>query len=1123
MAAPSILRLVLRRSLAGKGFLAVVALGVFVAATLLASAPIYGRAMADEGLTFTVRQELSSQPSTRIEFSRVPLKTTAGQGLQSAIEQRIDERLGWFRSSQAKFIRLGRFGVAKSGEPPRTGLVQAQPQSLPGFEAHVRLIDGQMPAATRPGEPIELALSPQAATVANLKPGDLFDLQEGFDTCERKLPVGDPPPPPPPCDSTAAAYFSLPAKVSGIVEPLDPEDPFWVSPVSAYFDPFRLDIPDVGPIIPMFADEHTITDNFGAQYPAYPVSIAWHVFADPEKLNRANFELARADIDGLYSDLAPLGGVAFSPLRDTLGRFGQSADQKEIPLTVLLLEISAIALFYVGLVSAIVVERQSDEIALLRSRGASMSQIASLYLSQGLLIGIPAILLAPFFAAATTALLGLTPTFHAVTGGSLLPVTIPPLSFAAAAAGVGLSLLAVLVPALLVARRSTTAQRRIESRPGRSVIHRYYLDIALAGVAGLVLFELRQRGSAFEPSSTGGLSSDPLILASPALIIAAAAALVLRFYPLILRLVANLLTAAAGASVSLGLTQVVRNSAQYTRLTLLLMMAVAVGSFAASYASTTDRSYSDRAAYETGADIRATGRGDARLPAPANGLDAKLGAIPGVEGASGVTRSLAGFASPGVITQGYQAIGVDPDAMSQMLWWRGDFADRPLPDLMRAIEAPPATPGRALPGEPETLKVWVKGDETMQALTLWARFRDSDGIYATVELGKPDTGNQWAQLSTSLSENFRGDLKFPLSLVSILMTEGVSRFNSNYTPLLLDDMTITSRDGATTTVEDFEGGLRWGAFASRTAEQDAFTLSKDDHHGGSAAGRFTFHPGKVSDTRGIYTTSQILPLAVLASESFLNTTGMRRGSSTTLLVGRSTLVPVTIAGSFELFPTVNSADGPALVFNRDQLTTWNETAAFSEQPDLVPKETLLTLKPGADEPAVLTALKSPEFGIGNTSSRAEALDANRRNPLIAAGGSGILLISFVAVLVLVTAALLVSLLTSLKRRRVEFAVVRSMGISNGQIFRMLALEYSVVAAAGTAVGAVLGLLVGRQMLSFLNVTESGAKVEPGFILQTQWVLVAGAVGVVLLVFAIALIVATRIIASIADAQALRTE
>jgi hypothetical protein len=61
------------------------------------------------------------------------------------------------------------------------------------------------------------------------------------------------------------------------------------------------------------------------------------------------------------------------------------------------------------------------------------------------------------------------------------------------------------------------------------------------------------------------------------------------------------------------------------------------------------------------------------------------------------------------------------------------------------------------------------------------------------------------------------------------------------------------------------------------------------------------------------------------------------------------------------------------------------------------------------------------------------------------------------------------------------------------------------------------------MLSFLNVTEGGARVEPSFILQTDWGFVAASCGVVLLVFAIALVFAVRQLSSITDAQALRTE
>jgi ABC-type lipoprotein release transport system permease subunit len=1105
--------------------LAVVALGVFVAATLLAAAPIYARAMADLGLTFKIRDELAGRPGTSVEFPSVALNTTEGRGLQEAVQQRIDQRLGWFTASQSRYIEMGRFLIAKPGDATAPGLVQAAPQSLEGYEGHVRIVAGKLPAATGAGEPMQVAISGASSTASKLAVGDTFELRESFDTCERTLPPSDPPPPgwPPPCNATASAGYALPAVVTAIIEPLDTSDPFWAKPASQYFAPYRLGIPGDGPIVPAFTDEHSIIDGFAANFPAYHAAMAWQIAADPAKLNRANYKAARDDIKALYGEFAPLGGSSYGELADTLDRFGQSADYQEIPLTVLLLEITGIALFYVGLVSAVVVERQAAEIGLLRGRGASTFQVITIYLWQGLVIGIPAILLAPFLAAAATAALGLTPTFDAVSNGSLLPVTIPPIAFAASALGVALSMLALVLPALFVSRRAGATQRRQESRPGRSLIHRYYLDLVLAAVAALVLFEIHQRGTVFEPSETGGLSSDPLLLAAPALLMAAAAALLLRFYPLLLRGIAAVLTRAAGASVELGLTQVVRNSAQYTRLTLLLMMAVAVGSFAASYAATTNRSYDDRAAFETGAQLNAVMPTGNTLPGPAKETDARMSAIDGVDQATGVTRAKGGLATPGNLSQDFQVLGVDPAAMTKMLWWRDDLSNEPFDELMGRLAAADVAPGKPLAGTPVTLSAWVKGDNTLSAVTVWARYRDSRGHFATIELGKADTGGQWKQFTQQVATGVHADLQAPLTLVSIEMTEPSSRFNTNYSPLLIDDITTTDADGKTTTVEDFEGAMRWQTFQARATSQDTLTATKDAPHGGNASAAFTFRAGVSNDFRGFFTTPQALPLSAVASDAFLAASGLKVGGTTMLAVGPSTLVPVTIVGRYSIFPTAPSEDGPSIVFNRDQLTTWVQTSAFSDPPAVVPSQALFTLEKGADEVAIEKVLRAPEIGLVTFASEAHELDTNRRNPLIAAGGSGILLISFVAVLLLVAAALLVSLLTSINRRRVEFAVVRSLGVSRAQIFRMLLLEYSVVAIAGTLAGAVLGLIVGRQMLSFLNVTETGVKVEPAFVLQTEWALVAGAVGAVLVIFGVALVFATRLVSAIAGAQALRTE
>jgi len=237
----------------------------------------------------------------------------------------------------------------------------------------------------------------------------------------------------------------------------------------------------------------------------------------------------------------------------------------------------------------------------------------------------------------------------------------------------------------------------------------------------------------------------------------------------------------------------------------------------------------------------------------------------------------------------------------------------------------------------------------------------------------------------------------------------------------------------------------------------------------------------------------------------------------------SAIVPMQVRGTFKLFPTTNTRDGPVIVFNRARLIEWGEMAGGPFGSDLDTNELWLSLAPDADIEALSETVAARPFVLTHVFTRAQAIETNTRNPLIAASGSGILYLAFIAVLLLVASALLTSLLASIRRRRVEFAVVRAIGLSRLQLLAMLTLEYSVVFVVGVSAGCLLGLFVSSRMLSFLDVTETGERVEPAVITETEWLLVALGVVVVLAVFSSALWLASRIVGRTADAQALRTE
>jgi len=1112
-------RIFARRSGRNWRLLAVLALGMLMASTLLAAAPIYARTMSDLGLTFTVRDELNDGPGNRVVFRAVPLATEEGIELRETIERRIGERIGWFEGSSSRHLLTGRFFLGVDGaDPAPTGAPLGQVQSLTGYEEHVRLIDGAFPLPTAKGAPMEVAISQRGAQAAGLKVGQSLRMVEDFDTCAREVPSEDRPPPPP-CTPVAGIRYTFEAKITALVEPLSDNDPFWVTVTDEYFAPFRL-LPDMGPILPMFTPEETLLQSFAADHPGYQARTAWHSFADPTVLSRTNFERARADLRALYDEFEPLGGASFSPLTTVLDNYRESANYQQAPLTILLLEVSAVALFYVTLVALIIVERQSDEIALLRSRGATTIQVGAMYVLEGLIIGIPCILAAPLLAAAATAVLGLTPTFERVNGGDMLPTTIPLSAFSFAALGVALSIAVLLVPAILVARRSAVARRREQARPGVSFFQRYYLDVALAGVAGLLLFELRERGTVFQPSSSGGVTSDPLLLASPAILMLAAAAILLRFYPMVLRLGARLFGRKASPALAVGLWQVARSPANSARLALLLMMAVAVGTFAASYSATAKRTYDERALYQAGVEYRMAAASSENMGLNGDGVDALLRELPGVDVGTGVIRTVGAPGIPGTSTRFFQILGVDPDLAGEMLWYRDDFSDRPLRELMGELGAPEPLRGKALPLGTDRISVKINISDSRSPLTLWARVADRDQNYQMLELGKLDlTG--WNEFSTQLRRNFEGALPEPLTLMSLVLTEPSNRFNASNVTILFDDLTAIDLNGAATVLDDFEGSApTWTPLPTKIGTSDTFDVATDGAATGRGAGRFVRKAGQSSPLWGIHVAQQSVPIPVLASDAFSASTGIPPGGTGLIDVG-GILVPIRIAGTFTLMSTLDTSSGPAAVFNRDQLGSWLGLGDVLTPPGI--NEAWLELETGADKEVLQDLLSSPPFLLDTVFDQQTQLEALERNPLIAAGGAGILYLAFGAVLLLVAAALLVSLWVSVQRRRMEFAVLRAMGLSRGQVVQLLAFEYAIVAVLGLIAGGYLGRMVGSRMLSFLNIDEDGTRAEPTFLLQTEWLLVGAGAALVLGVFVVALLFAGRLISRTSDAQALRTE
>ena len=1115
-------RFALRRFGANWPLMLLVGVGALLATTLLAAAPIYTDTMADIGLRFRLDRELD-EPALRVaQVSAEGLRLGDRVQLAQArgIETVTEARVGWLAPEVLVEQRSDVLGLRFLGDAERRPW-QARLVHLGGFAEHVTVVEGRLP-------------SPQAATAEVVLP-------DGF---QREAAVGDrvlltaPPyndcrrvPPSEdeavaadevPCQPSTFVSVSLEAEIVGFVRPDDPGDLRWQLFQDGWVvpdDPPRRGLaPGAGQgWMPLLTSGEYYSGGLTRQLPELTSRYRAGIAPDLQGLAVRDVPRALDDLAAWPRDIQDGLGLAVGrrlEFADALAEFRNAQTFSQIPLLLLLLQVAGVVAFYIVVLTALARERQAQEVAVYRSRGASTSQLLGLTLTEGLLLALPAALLGPFLATRAVAALGYTPAFEQITGGSALPVSTSEDAFLLAAAGATLALAAMLLPALGVVRRAIVDAKREQARPQRrGWLQRYYLDLGLVGLALLLVWQLDRRGSVFDPDSVGGWEADPLLLLSPLVITAAAAALVLRLYPPLLRLIAWLLRPLRGTSVTLGVGRAGRDPAATARLMLLVSTAVAVGTFAASYAPTVDQSFEDRARYASGVDLRA-GIFDFRLPETREQL-AELRTRDGVEQALLAHRGAIGTPSGGSV----RLLAIDDrELAAPMLWFREDFAEETPAELLSRLDlGVPLEGGLALPDDTVAVELLAFTEVRPRIGRLRASIRDGDGGYHDTIFEALSVGN-WTRISADLP----ADLAPPLTLVSVRFAD-LRTFVASDGAIFFDDLSALRANGERVVVEDFDRGFAWTMY-SQPGATETFEASSERAQSGTQSARWTWTREVAPRERVLALTNPAVPLSAIFSERALAFFGARPGDRVTALLGERFRVPLIVRGPTDLFPTLDPARGFVIV-DLEQLRSLAGALGAVEQQSAT--ELWLDFEEGvtlAEQQAFAALLQDGEQSPLLTAEPlllAERLDEIASDPTLQASGSGILLLAFSGAMGAAVLGFVVTLTMTLRGRVVEVAVLRSLGSSRREILRALTLEWGVVLLFGTAIGVLLGRQIARLMLQFLEVTENGDPVVPSFSIATEWGLLAAGLGLLGVIAALTLWTSWRLVLRRADAAALR--
>ncbi|MEX2081665.1 MAG: FtsX-like permease family protein, partial [Dehalococcoidia bacterium] len=562
--------LIARRVAGNWRLMSALALGFVIAVGLMSATVIYADALDDLGLDFALDRssddDLNIVVRTSGRISRVEV-----DHLAEITEAEFDSNVARFMRDRIRSLRSGTFFPAPAGTPvdledelrPRAFL-----QSREDILEHVT-IEGAAPSGYATLTNIEAAVGRPAAERLGIQVGDQFDLYPFWNE--------DAPP--------------LVVTVVGIYEQTDPTSDYWTA-AEGSFD----FVTSRWTTYAFFVDEGALIDDIGSGYQNMPGE-----YVLVGLLDRGSFGATQtSDVRGSIASYDSFIGDRIANIRlesalpEVLADFEARLFFSRIPLFILIIQIVGIALYYLVMVASMLVDRQAGEIALLKSRGGTTTQVMLVYLVEGLALCAVALALGPLLASVAVAQMGRTPIFDDLSGGSPLEAALTPQAYAVAAGGAVLALAALLIPAFFATRRTIVHYKQSLGRKDQQpIFFRYYFDLFFVALLGLLFFQLRQQGTLATENLFGDLESDPLLLVSPAIFLITAGVLFLRLFPLLLRGISFAFSRTQLTTPLVALWHLVRNPTHYGRLVLLLILATSLGAFAAGFGSTLNTNYGD--------------------------------------------------------------------------------------------------------------------------------------------------------------------------------------------------------------------------------------------------------------------------------------------------------------------------------------------------------------------------------------------------------------------------------------------------------------------------------------------------------------------------------------------------
>lgn len=559
-------------------------LGTILATSLVCSIPLYTDGIMQRMLTKDLENYQVEKGNFPGSFSVKAILNYAYEGKDRGNALRYFRNRIWNVMGEAYNVpyltRVEEIRVSHSSilaDPPdikRPDGYFAELAYRSGLPEHVKVVNGRMYSDSLVGGVMEVVVSARTMKDQNLLLDHEYTVVSKLSKEERTTKV----------------------KVVGVIEAKDASDPYWSRSLAE----------GTGAL---YMSEKIFVPDFVVKGSPFLREGYWYYAFDYHQIKVGNLAHIIDTWNSQLELVKKYRGVLESqmPAINIISTYHDRAQQLTTTLWVLAVPVLLMLIFYIFMVSQLIVGNDENGIAVLKSRGASKTQIFFSYLMESVMLGLVALVSGPPLGLLLCQVLGASNGFLEFVQRTALPLQMSANAYLYAGAAFLMIVVTMMVPVMLLSRTTIVKVKQGRARGNkRPFWKKFFLDIIILGISFYGLYQFQRQQGILATTGVGAsqIQVDPLLFLTSTLFVLGAGLLFLRIYPTLIRIIYWAGRRVWSPVLYVSLVQVGRSRGQEQFLMLFIILSISIGLFNANSARTTNRNIEDKTSYAVGADVR---------------------------------------------------------------------------------------------------------------------------------------------------------------------------------------------------------------------------------------------------------------------------------------------------------------------------------------------------------------------------------------------------------------------------------------------------------------------------------------------------------------------------------------